>query len=113
MHEMSTCRRILREVSKITTHHKDKRLTRITLEVGDLARIDVDELQELFPLATQGTPYEGVGLHITRVPTGFRCADCQQYITVTDTELSCPHCGSSRTVLESGTDMTLKELEFE
>ena len=112
MHEMSTCKHIIHLVETQLETYPGKNVSKICLSIGALARVDVDELMELFPLAAKGTCTENANLVIEHEPISVYCDDCELTSSVPTDNLNCPQCKSSNTRLVSGTDMLLKELEF-
>lgn len=112
MHEMSTCKQLIRQIEKLVEAQPNQTLKSITLSIGELARVDVDELVELFPIASQGTCAEHARLIINREPISIKCIACEQLSQVSAQDMNCPLCGSQETQLMGGTDMLLKVLEF-
>ncbi len=112
MHEMSTCKQLIKQIEKLTQAQPNQTLKSITLSIGELARVDVDELVELFPIASQGTCAENANLIINREALSIKCTQCEQLSQVSAQDMNCPLCGSQETQLMQGTDMLLKELEF-
>ena len=112
MHEMSTCKKLIEQIEKFAESHPDKTIKNVTLSIGELARVDIDELVELFPIASQGTCAENAELVIEREPILIKCLACNKESNTSIANMNCPFCGSDKTQLLSGTDMLLKELEF-
>lgn len=120
MHEMSTCRRILDQVSATLAKQADAgaepsaspRITRIQLSVGELARVDTQELVALFPVAALGTPAEGARLEIITQPVRIECRHCGQVSNVSASDMRCPLCATEDTVLVAGTDMVLTGIDY-
>lgn len=112
MHEMSTCKQLMKQIEAIAQAHPGKSVKNISLSIGELARVDVDELLELFPLAARGSCAENASLLIHREPISIKCITCDNLSSVSADNMNCPLCGSESTQLMSGTDMLLKELEF-
>ncbi|HFE37570.1 MAG TPA: hydrogenase maturation nickel metallochaperone HypA, partial [Gammaproteobacteria bacterium] len=84
----------------------------ITLRIGELARVDVDELIELFPLVSRGSCAENAQLRVEYEAIEVKCLSCRLQSVVSAGDMSCPHCDCTEIQLVSGTDMTLKALEF-
>lgn len=112
MHEMSTCRQLIKQIEGAALDYPDKKISAITLTVGELARVDINELIALFPLASQGTRAEHAKLLINKVPINIKCQQCHKSADVSAGDMSCPFCGSENTQLMAGTDMQLEALEF-
>ena len=112
MHEMSTCKKLINQIEEVAGSQQGKSVKSVTLSIGALARVDVDELIELFPFASHGTCAENANLLIEREPIFIKCISCNRESSVSASDMSCPICRSEQTQLLSGTDMLLKELEF-
>ncbi len=112
MHEMSTCKQLIKQIEKVAKAHPNQMLKNITLSIGELARVDVKELVELFPIASLGTCAEHAKLIICHEAISITCKQCEQLSKVLAQDMNCPSCGSQETQLIGGTDMLLKELEF-
>ncbi len=112
MHEMSTCKQLIRQIEKIAQTHPGQVVKGITLSIGELARVDIDELIELFPLAAQRTCAEHAKLIVNREAISLKCLTCGQHSKVSADAMDCPLCGSRETQLTGGTDMLIEALEF-
>ena len=113
MHEMSTCKKLIEQIEKHAQSQPDQVIVNIKLSIGELARVDIDELVELFPIASIGTRAENAKLTIERQPISIKCLSCSKEANVSIANMNCPVCGAENTQLLSGTDMLLTELEFE
>lgn len=112
MHEMSTCKRILSELEKLALSTPEKKLVAFTLTIGELARVDVEELRYLFPMAAKGTFAENAKMTIEATGLSIYCPHCHQTATVHTDNLDCPNCLNQETVLQNGTEMLLSTVEF-
>lgn len=113
MHELSTCKSLIHQIEKAVNGTAECNIKSVTVLIGELARVDVDELIELFPLASKGTIAEDAALIIKRDPVKYSCIACQQITTGTGSDLSCTFCHSSQLTLISGTEMMLENIEIE
>ncbi len=113
MHEMSTCKQLIKKIEELVGTETNKVVKSITLSIGKLARVDVDELVELFPIASQGTCADHAKLIINHEAISIKCKQCEQLSQVSVQDMNCPLCGSQETQLIGGTEMLLEELELE
>jgi len=113
MHELSTCQKLIRELEEIAIHYPGHKLTHIRLSVGALARVDVNELQELFPLAAKDTFANQAILSIESIPIEVLCPKCGTSSQVTANDLRCKQCSYEKTTVISGTDMLIEDVTFE
>ena len=109
---MSTCRRLIKQVEAVAQSQSNKQLKNITLSIGELARVDIDELIELFPIASRGTCAENAQLIIRREAISIKCIQCNKVSDVSMANMNCPVCNSEDTQLLGGDDMTLQALEY-
>ena len=113
MHELSTCKSLIQQTQNAITDYSTCKIKSITVSIGELARVDVEELVELFPLASQGTIVEDAELIIKREPATFMCNNCQQTSRFSGSHIVCSHCHSQLLTLVSGTDLVLDNIELE
>lgn len=94
MHELSTCRSLLKKVEQIAREQNAIKIKAITLQNGYFSTVDVNEVVELFPQVAKGTMAEGVKIVVYQQQLEARCADCHRTFLV-DTLLEvCPYCRS-------------------
>jgi len=112
MHEMPTCRQLIKQIEKFAESEPDEKIENIKLSISELARVDVDELVELFPIVSQGTCAENAELIVNHVPISVKCGECKKSADVSVENINCVFCGSESTQLLGGADMLLNKLEF-
>jgi len=110
---MSTCKNLIKQIEQLAAAHPNKAIKNVKLTIGELARVDVDELESLFPLASKGSCAENANLLIERESITVKCRQCGETSPVSIAQMDCPLCGNENTQLIAGVDMLLKELEFE
>ena len=113
MHEMSTCRSLIKQVEKTMQDYVGYKIKSIDVSIGQLSNIDVNELIELFPLASIDTLVENAKLNILSVAPDINCLDCGKDSQANNKELICPRCNSVNTRPLNGTDMLLTNVELE
>ena len=113
MHELSICQSILKIVDKAMRNHPGARLERIYVDVGRGSTVEPFLLREAFTIATSGGAYEGAELAINEIPLVGRCLSCDKSFEYRELALGCPACGSTRVKIESGLELTVKELEID
>jgi hydrogenase nickel incorporation protein HypA/HybF len=112
MHELSICRALLDQVGVLAAEHGAQRVTSITISVGPLSGVEPDLLQTSYQLASGGTIADGAKLKITRTPLRVRCERCGAETTATPNRLVCGACGDWHTVLVSGDELLLTDMEL-
>jgi len=112
MHELSTCKRLISQIEKVAREHQGLSVKSVQLSIGELARVDVTELVELFPLAAKNSIAKNAELQINIIPIRVFCNMCNKESDVTANDLSCRHCQSQDTSLTKGTDMLISHIDF-
>ena len=110
---MSTCRTLIKQVEKTVQDYVGIKITSIDVSIGKLANIDVQELEELFPLASRNTITENAKLNILSIAPDVSCLDCGKDSPAENKELTCPLCHSNNTIPLNGTEMLLTNVELE
>ncbi|MDH5256714.1 MAG: hydrogenase maturation nickel metallochaperone HypA [Gammaproteobacteria bacterium] len=113
MHEMSTCRSLINQIEKALQDHANYKISSVDVSIGQLANIDIDELKELFPMASKNTIAENVLLNIKTVSPDINCLDCGKTTLSKNKKLICQNCYSNNTIPLNGTDMLLTNIELE
>lgn len=90
-----------------------RRITSVTLEIGDLSGVVPDAVEFCFDACTRGTPLEGARLFIERVPARGRCHGCGAEFAVAAYYDPCPACGAYGVELLAGEELRVKELEVD
>ncbi len=68
MHEIGIAESILKGVLMRAKEHKIKKISKISLRVGELKMVSNDSLQGAFDLVSQGTIAEGARLEVDFIP---------------------------------------------
>lgn len=90
--------------------HVDARVVSVTLEIGELAGVDLDALRFCFGVCTDGTALAGADLDIIRVAARARCDTCGGEHATSSLAAPCP-CGSFARTLIAGDELRLKHVE--
>jgi hydrogenase nickel incorporation protein HypA/HybF len=113
MHELSIANSVLEAVRAEIQRRPGARLLKVGLRVGELAGVDPEALSFGFQALVRGTEFEPATLEIESRPRRQRCRECGLEFTVRDYNLTCPHCGATRTEYMSGDELELAYLELE
>jgi hydrogenase nickel incorporation protein HypA/HybF len=106
MHELALMEGIVAHV----LDRVDAVVARVTLEIGELAGIDIDALRFCFDVCTADTPLAGAELDIRRVTGRARCRTCGSEQATRSLTAACA-CGSFDRELIAGGELRLKEVE--
>ncbi|GHF71740.1 hypothetical protein GCM10018790_57070 [Kitasatospora xanthocidica] len=105
MHEMSIAAAVVEQVDAAAREHGAPGVTRVRLQVGELAGVVPQALDFCFELACAGTLVEGAVLETEQVAARARCGSCAtEWEVGMPPDLGCPSCsgGSSGGVLGVG-----------
>jgi len=107
MHELGITRNI---VAIVTEHAGNKKVKRITVDIGKLSAIMPDAIRFCFDICSKDTLLEGAELTIREIPGRGRCQSCGTEIALDQPFGQCD-CGSKRIDCIAGDDMKIKEME--
>ena len=113
MHELAVCQALMDQVAGVAAREAARRVTAVTLQIGDLSGVEPQLLQDAWPIASAGSLAAGARLHIETVPLRVRCLACGGETDALPNRLVCGECGSFRTTLVSGEELLLKSVELE
>lgn len=109
MHELSLCRSIYAIVDGARC---GRSVQTINIEVGQLRQVVPETLAYCWALATEDTPLAGSRLAIEHIPAELRCDDCRAQLQVrSPLLLACPACGSARTQVIRGDEMSITTMD--
>ena len=111
MHELSICQSLIENIEDAAREHSFTTVTRVTLEIGQFAGVDLEALKFSFDVAGRGTLCEGSTLAILSMPGEGYCFDCQSNVEIPDRLAPCPQCGSARVQGVGGDQLKIKDLE--
>lgn len=112
MHELSLCRGLLGEVTRVAKAHGATSVTEVVVEVGPLSGVEPPLLTRAFHVARVGTLAENATLAINRVPVRVWCPACEAETAVAANALLCGRCGTWQVDLKSGNELSLTCLDL-
>lgn len=107
MHELALAQTI---VAIALEAAQGARVSRVTLEIGQLSAVLPDAIQFCFEVCCQGTPLEGATLEIIDIPGLGRCRRCGAEVPLEQPFGLC-ECGSVDLDIVQGNELTVKALE--
>lgn len=113
MHELAVCQALMDQVAAVAAREAARRVTAVTLQIGDLSGVEPQLLLDAWPIASAGSLAMGASLRIESVPLRVRCLDCGCETDASPNRLVCGECSSFRTTLVSGEELLLKSVELE
>lgn len=109
MHELSITSNIVELVAEAAAN---RRVRRVTIEVGQLSGVMIDALVFCFDEVTKGTVVEGATLEIREIEGRSRCLDCGAVFASKVFYIPCP-CGSLALERLQGEELNIKSMELE
>jgi hydrogenase nickel incorporation protein HypA/HybF len=113
MHELSLMEALRDQALAAARAEGARRIAAISLQVGELAGVEVEALRFAFPVVMAGTIAAGAELRIEREPAECFCAACAAPFPASDGCCDCPRCGAISRRLLRGRDLRLLSLEVE
>ncbi len=113
MHELSIALGIVRIAENETKKAKARTVTLIELEIGELAGIEFESLDFVWPAAVKDTVLERAERKIDKVKGQARCIDCDAVFDIQHLYDACPSCQSNFKGIIHGKELRVKALEVE
>lgn len=110
MHELGIVMEIVRVVEGVAKEQNISEVDTIVLQIGELAPIVPQYIEECFPAAIDGTFMENTKLEIEMMPGNGLCRKCGQVFNILSNEGVCPKCHSKDFEVLSGKDFFIKEI---
>jgi len=111
MHEMSIATSILGIAESSMQNYQH--LISISVQIGELAGIEIDSLQFCFEAIKQSTRYPDLTLYIERIPGEGLCEKCQQSIAISQLYTMCPRCNVQILKPVQGQELKVTSIEVE
>ena len=110
MHEMSLAGGILRLVEDAAARERFTHVSRLVLEAGALAGVEVRALRFALESMAPGRVLDGAVIQIEE-PAGLAwCMVCGDTVSIASRADACPRCGRWQLTPTGGTELKLREL---
>lgn len=113
MHEMSICESIISLIEQQSVEQSFSKVSRVCLEVGPLAGVELESLRFSFDVVCRGGLAEGAVLDIIEFPIDAWCMQCAKTTVVKERFDACPDCGSYQVQITGGDELRVKEMEVD
>ncbi len=111
MHELGIVLHVIDQVEKIAKENKVGRVTRLTLEVGEVSSIVPSYFKDCFEWAKKKTEYmKDTELEMIILEGVSYCRDCKKTYKTTEYAKKCPRCDSDDTYLVTGSELRIKDI---
>ena len=112
MHELGIVLNVIDRVEEIAKENNVKKVTKLTLEIGEVSSIVPSYFSGCFEWAKKKTDYmKDTELEMIILEGLSYCRDCKKTYKTTEYAKKCPHCGSDDTYLVTGDEMRIKDIE--
>lgn len=111
MHEYSIVSALMDQVQHQLAAHPGAVVRRVSVQIGELAGVEVDLLRTAFETFRERTVCAGADLAIVSVAAVWQCVSCGRAIA-TGAVLRCPDCGRPAR-LATGGEIILERIEME
>jgi hydrogenase nickel incorporation protein HypA/HybF len=108
MHELSIANNI---VEICAGRAAGSRVTRVRLEIGQLAAVMPDAVRFCFDVCAKDTVLEGAELEICEIAGRALCCDCDAEVSLQHLVGRCA-CGSANPCVIAGEELKIKEMEL-
>lgn len=114
MHELGVVFHIADSVVKIAEENQATKVHSVTLEIGEVSTVIPDYLIDVWKWNCKKVPMlNDCEIKVERLHALTHCDDCgRDYDTVPQGKI-CPHCGSDKTWLLQGNEVTIKDILVE
>ena len=112
MHEIGVVRSMVKTVTAFAEANQITDIAEIVVDVGELSLVIPKYVEEIYPVATEGTILEGTKLIMNVIPGMAECDDCDEIFNVIEHEGYCPHCGSFEKTILTGRDFLIREIHI-
>ena len=112
MHELGIVFHIIRGVEEVGCKNRVKRVSAVTLQLGEVSGVVEHYLQDCWRWAADRSELlKGAQLRVETIPAQTLCESCGEIYPTVAHGKTCPACGSAYTHLLQGSEMLIKEIE--
>ena len=114
MHEMGIILHLAKTLDEAAEREQIKKITRVTLEVGEVSGIVTDYFSDCWNYFRKKRPVlESAELELVTIPAVTYCSSCKRTYPTVQYGRTCPYCESGETWLLKGNECIIKEIEVE
>lgn len=113
MHELSLMEGVMGIILDAQNQHGFRKVSRIVLEIGELAGAEREALEFSWEVVAKDTPADGAILELVDVPAAAWCGNCAGEVPVHSRIDLCPGCGGVVERILRGLDLQVKTLDVE
>lgn len=110
MHELSVVMEVFDLLSEIMSEQSLKKISTVTVEIGELSGILPDYFNECWKVARLDTAFASTDLILQFIPAVALCA-CGTEYEMTKNSRVCPACHKTDYTIKHGREFTVKQIE--
>ena len=111
MHELSIAEALIDQLRELLDREGASKITKISLEIGEMCGVQRDPFEFAFPIASDGSPAEGAELEIREVDVQITCGACGLESHPEYPMILCGQCGSLNVEVTDGKEFKIKSVE--
>ena len=112
MHELGIVFHVIKRLENLAAEQNLQQIQSVTLELGEVSGVVPEFLEDGWKWAVKKSAImENAALKIETLPAVSICNACGKTFGTVDNGKICPHCKSDDTVLQTGNEMNIKEIE--
>jgi hydrogenase nickel incorporation protein HypA/HybF len=112
MHELGIVFHVIKRLENLASEQNLQQIQSVTLELGEVSGVVPEFLEDGWKWAVKKSPVmENALLKIETLPAVTICNACGKTYGTVEFGKTCPHCKSEDTVLQTGNEMNIKEIE--
>ena len=112
MHELGIVMKVVEEAEKAAKENNVLKVKKLTMEIGEVSSVVPDLFRDCFEWAKKRTEHlKETELEMILIKGISYCMDCKKTYDTTKYAKICPHCGSEKTYLVTGDEITIKGME--
>lgn len=113
MHEMSLALSIVELAEKAACEADAKSITKIEIDVGELAGVMLDALEFSLSIATQATLAHSAKLALHLILGSAKCTGCGKTFHLAELWAVCPFCRDFSYEILAGKELKIKSIDIE
>ena len=113
MHELNICFSIINSLEQRASNQQLLRISKVWLEVGALAGIELDALRFSFPIAAKGSIASQASLEIISIAGNACCNKCKNSFIIKTLFDPCCYCDSYDYQVTQGKELRILKMEVE
>lgn len=112
MHELGIVFHVIKRLENLAEEQKLAQIQSVTLEIGEVSGVVPEYLEDCWKWAVKKTQImQNSSLKIETIPAVTICNSCGKTYGTVEHGRTCPHCQSEDTVLQTGNEMNIKQIE--